>query len=171
MRQVLSMEETLKRLGGMEIGSLVENSFMTKKPMQPIANSKMILTEDDEVKQLEPATEPEANNKKDLPALVQEFFKNNKEHNDEALHKFAEENKVDTHDLETAIYKTLDGYINGAMFKHGQDDDKNFDPEQLAAGIKVEHEHSDNDDIAKFIAKAHLSEKKDYYQKLQAAGL
>jgi len=41
--------------------------------------------------------------------------------------------------------------------------DSEFDPEQLARGIEVEKEHTDNEDIAKAIAKAHLSEIPDYY--------
>lgn len=100
---------------------------------------------------------------KDLTSLVTEFFKANTDPNDDLLHAFAEENKVSPHDLETAIYKVLSGYITGKAFKHGQDPDEDFDAEQLAAGIKVEHEHTDNEDIAKAIAKSHLAEKKDYY--------
>ena len=45
--------------------------------------------------------------------------------------------------------------------------DSDFDPEQLEAGIKVEMEHTDNPDVAKQIAKGHLSEDKDYYRKLE----
>jgi len=45
--------------------------------------------------------------------------------------------------------------------------DSDFDPEQLAAGIKVEMEHTDDPDIAKEIAKDHLTEDPDYYRKLR----
>lgn len=171
MRQVLTMEETLRRMGAVEIGTLVENSFMVKKPMQPVVNSKTYLTEADEPKQLEPATEPEANNKKDLPELVQEFFKDNETPNDDLLHSFAEKNGVSPHDLETAIYKTLADYLSGKAFKHGQDPDDKFDAEQLAAGIKVEQEHTGNTLIAKAIAKSHLSENENYYKILAASKL
>jgi hypothetical protein len=41
-----------------------------------------------------------------------------------------------------------------------------YDPEQLAAGIKVESEHTPYKAIAKIIAKHHLSEDPLYYTKL-----
>lgn len=44
--------------------------------------------------------------------------------------------------------------------------DSKFDPKQLAKGVKVEHEHTNNKEIAKAIAKAHLSEDPKYYIKL-----
>lgn len=42
-----------------------------------------------------------------------------------------------------------------------------FDAEQLAAGIKVEMEHTADPAIAKAIAKAHLCELPDYYSRLE----
>lgn len=45
--------------------------------------------------------------------------------------------------------------------------DSDFDPKELAKGIKVEHEHTDYDIIAKLIAKDHLVELPDYYSRLE----
>jgi len=45
--------------------------------------------------------------------------------------------------------------------------DSDFDAEQLAAGVEVELEHSDDREVAKEIAKDHLTEDKDYYRKLK----
>ena len=42
---------------------------------------------------------------------------------------------------------------------------------QLEMGIKVEHEHTEDDDKARRIALDHLDEKPDYYTKLKKAGL
>ena len=42
---------------------------------------------------------------------------------------------------------------------------------QLEIGIKVEHEHTDDEDKARRIALDHLDEKPDYYTKLKKAGL
>lgn len=42
---------------------------------------------------------------------------------------------------------------------------------QLEMGIKVEHEHTDDEDKARRIALDHLDEKPDYYTKLKKAGL
>ena len=44
---------------------------------------------------------------------------------------------------------------------------KKFKPEQLAKGIKVELEHTDDIEIAKEIAKDHLTENPNYYDYLE----
>jgi hypothetical protein len=49
-------------------------------------------------------------------------------------------------------------------------DDK-FSAEALAKGIKHEMEHTENEEIAKEIAKDHLTESADYYDKLEAMKL
>lgn len=46
--------------------------------------------------------------------------------------------------------------------------ESDVDPEQLKRGIEVEHEHSDDDEIAKKIALDHLAEIPDYYTRLDA---
>jgi hypothetical protein len=45
--------------------------------------------------------------------------------------------------------------------------DSDFDPEQLAAGIKVEREHTKDPAIAREIARDHLTEDPAYYRKLK----
>ena len=51
--------------------------------------------------------------------------------------------------------------------KHGDVPDEKFDAEQLAMGVKVEmEEHTDDPELAKQIAKAHLAEIPDYYTRL-----
>lgn len=44
---------------------------------------------------------------------------------------------------------------------------KEYDKEQLAEGIKVEMEHTDDPEVAKTIASHHLDEDSDYYKKLK----
>lgn len=51
--------------------------------------------------------------------------------------------------------------------KHGNDPDEMFDPEQLARGVEVEMEHTDDPALAKQIAKGHLAEFKTYYIELE----
>jgi hypothetical protein len=48
-------------------------------------------------------------------------------------------------------------------FKGGDIPDNQFDKKQLAIGTEIETEHTDNRDIAKMIAKAHISEFPAYY--------
>lgn len=45
--------------------------------------------------------------------------------------------------------------------------DREFSPHTLAQGTQHEHEHTDNDQVAKEIAKDHLSEDPDYYEKVE----
>ena len=50
--------------------------------------------------------------------------------------------------------------------KHNDSKSSDFNKKQLAMGIKVEREHTDDDDIAEAIAKDHLAEIPDYYTRL-----
>lgn len=50
--------------------------------------------------------------------------------------------------------------------KHNNVPDNKFDEKQLKIGIGIEKEHTDNEEIAKSIAKDHLSEFKNYYTAL-----
>lgn len=50
--------------------------------------------------------------------------------------------------------------------KHGDDPDDMYDAQQLAMGIEVEKEHTDDPEMAKAIAKAHLYEIHNYYTRL-----
>jgi hypothetical protein len=50
--------------------------------------------------------------------------------------------------------------------KHGDLPDSLFDSKQLAAGVNVELEHTDDKSLAKQIAKSHLVESGDYYKYL-----
>ena len=47
--------------------------------------------------------------------------------------------------------------------KHNDVSDSEFDKNELSMGIEVELEHTDSQEIAKCIAKDHLSEFPDYY--------
>ena len=47
----------------------------------------------------------------------------------------------------------------------------NYDPKELALGTKIEHEHTQDDALARKIATDHLKEDPRYYTKLKAAGL
>lgn len=52
------------------------------------------------------------------------------------------------------------------LLKGAEVPDSEFDARQLAMGIQIEMEHTDNPDTAKAIAKAHLLEISDYYTRL-----
>jgi hypothetical protein len=61
---------------------------------------------------------------------------------------------------------TTDADSELTIGKHDDVPDSEFDAEELAKGIKVEMEHTDDLEIAKSIAKDHLSEAKNYYTRL-----
>lgn len=63
--------------------------------------------------------------------------------------------------------KTGDEEVPNIIGKHNDIPDDQFDPEQLQKGIEIEKEHTDSDEVAKAIAKDHLSEMPDYYTKLE----
>ena len=98
-------------------------------------------------------------------SAVLKFFKENPYPDDEAVHNFAEQIGADVHRVETTIYGLLTDFAKG-VGKHTETPDSKFDPKELAAGIKIEMEHTDNPAIAKSIAKDHLSEIPDYYTRL-----
>ena len=50
--------------------------------------------------------------------------------------------------------------------KHRNVPDEEYDADQLARGIEIEKEHTDDEKISKEIAKDHLSEIPDYYTRL-----
>lgn len=63
------------------------------------------------------------------------------------------------------IAKELGDKIPGGLADGRPDSD--FNDKQLQKGLKVEMEHTDDKEIAKEIAKDHLTEDKDYYIKLE----
>lgn len=50
--------------------------------------------------------------------------------------------------------------------KHGTEPDSKFDPAELARGVEIEKEHTNDPAVAKAITKAHLHEIKDYNTRL-----
>lgn len=107
---------------------------------------------------------------KEIDEKIFVFLKENKNPSDAQVHTFAEKENINVHDLEKAIYKLATMHVR---FKtEGLSAEKDFtekdaDPKQLKMGIKVEHEHIDDDDVAKKIALDHLAEIPDYYDRLE----
>lgn len=94
---------------------------------------------------------------------VRGFFKAHANPSDDQVHELAESLKVSPHSLEEYIY-TL---VGKTAQKHEHVPDENFDQKQLAMGIKVEKEHTDDPEEAKEVAKDHLVELPDYYTRLK----
>lgn len=58
-------------------------------------------------------------------------------------------------------------FFQEGLFPASRYEEEDFDPEQLAKGIEVEMEHTDNPEIAKKIALDHLVEHPYYYDYLE----
>lgn len=67
------------------------------------------------------------------------------------------------HIIENAAKKTAADLLPGGAADNKPD--SAFDPDELKKGKKHEHEHTNNDQVATEIAKDHLQEEPDYYQK------
>lgn len=92
------------------------------------------------------------------------------------VHKKADKMKENTHEFEETIYKMLGGFLSCGKHKGFKGE---YDPKQLAMGIKVEQEHFIGsslpqkiiDMMAEKIAKDHLAEHPDYYTVLASVHL
>jgi len=96
------------------------------------------------------------------------FFKENPSPPDKDVHALADQLGLDAHSFEEQIYKLLGKLVGQAPGKHIDSPDEDFDADELAMGIEVEKEHTDDEALAKEIAKDHLSEISDYYTRLKA---
>ncbi len=98
-----------------------------------------------------------------------DFLMSNPNPQDDAVHKFAESEGIDTHKLESVFYrlatKTAQLLRQGRMNEKGITE-ADVDAKELQMGIKIELEHSECTQIAKKIALDHLSELSDYYTRL-----
>jgi hypothetical protein len=99
-----------------------------------------------------------------IKKAVIDLFTYDKNINDEKVHKAAEAAKMDPHQFENVIYSIMSSFFGSGKFN--QNPNVIIDPVQLAAGIKVEMEHTDCPLIAERIAKDHLAEFGDYYSRL-----
>lgn len=109
---------------------------------------------------------------KQMPTnALKAFFKNNPAPQDAQVHELAEAYRVDPHVLEGQAYRMLGDKLKtaGDLIPGGKADDKPdsaFNAAQLAQGVKVEMEHTDNPRLAKEIARDHLEEFGNYYTAL-----
>ena len=102
---------------------------------------------------------------KDVSTELLDFLQKNIDPSDNEIHSLAEKLNVEPEDLEAMIYSlSTDFWANGRYNEKGKN--IQFDEKELAAGIKVEMEHTSNKIMAERIAKDHLTEIEDYYTRL-----
>jgi len=103
----------------------------------------------------------------DLRDKVMEFFKNNPNPKDKAIHDMADKLKLDPDELESEIYSILSSFLANGRFNESGMSESDIPEDELAAGIKVEMEHTICPKMAKRIAQDHLAEFDDYYTRLK----
>jgi len=113
----------------------------------------------------EPEPEEAPAEEDDLQTKLVAFFRDNESPTDEAVHAFAEQNGMEADAMEEEIYKLLHSFAT--LGRNAEKADDEFDAEELRMGIEVEKEHTDNEHIAKMIAKDHLVELPNYYTRLK----
>ena len=97
------------------------------------------------------------------------FLAENPSPSDDDFHEWAEKKGYDVHDAEAEAYKLaakLARFLVGGRSNEKKITEKNVNPKQLEMGIKVEYEHTPDEDVSKKIALDHLAEMDDYYTKL-----
>jgi hypothetical protein len=107
------------------------------------------------------------NQNEGIESKIFEFFKEYPNPEDSQIHDFALREGIEPSQLEAKIYQLISAFVSGGKSKGKTD----FNPDQLAKGIKVEVEHVDELNpfarlIAEKISRDHLSEMDDYYDKL-----
>jgi hypothetical protein len=99
----------------------------------------------------------------DIHTKIIQWFMKNPNPPDEKVHAFAGELGIDPDKLESHIYMILSDILSGGKSKDFKGE---YDPKELAMGVKVEKEHTGSSLICLKIAKDHLSEIPDYYSRL-----
>ena len=99
------------------------------------------------------------------------YFTTTENPNDDDIHALSDKLGVDTHEFEKQIYTLLSDIAHGKpnpfIGKHSDVPDDNFDPKELKMGIAIEQEHTPYPEMAKAIAKDHLTEIDSYYTLLK----
>ncbi len=98
----------------------------------------------------------------DIHRLIVQYFSKNPSPSLSDVRRFAEDHGMLFADFEEHVFMILGNLLKG-IGKHKHVPDSAFDPRELEMGEKVELEHTDNRELAKEIAKDHLSECTRYY--------
>ena len=101
---------------------------------------------------------------KSIKAEIIKLFKQDKPIADSDVHALADKLQISPDKMEEQIYNILRSFLSGGM-SQGKIEDVN--PDELAMGIKIESEHTDDPILQEKIARDHLAEDKNYYSKLK----
>lgn len=103
------------------------------------------------------------NESDDIEVKIINFFADNPNPKDNEIHKFSDDEGINTHKFEEIIYGIMGSFFGAGKSKGFTGE---YDPKELSMGIKIEMEHTTNPLISERIAKDHLSEFDKYYTAL-----
>ena len=111
----------------------------------------------------------------DLQSKLIDYLASNPNPDDDSVHDWAEKEGLDIHEVEAEMYKLATQmvlFLSGGKYVDSGEDISDDDP-QVIKGIEVEYEHLNkkmDPEIAKMIAariaKDHIIESKEYYDRL-----
>jgi hypothetical protein len=105
--------------------------------------------------------------KRDPKQVLEQFLKKNPNPEDAEIHKLAESLGIPPDEMEDIAYSMLSDMLS----EDKQEPEQDMDPKELKKGEKTEKEHTKEPEVAKKIAKDHLTEDPKYYTKLKKAKL
>ena len=110
----------------------------------------------------------EENPPEDVQEKIMDFLRVNPNPNDEAIHNLSDELGIETDKFESYVYNILGDVLGYGRALEKGITAKDVDAKQLAMGIKVEMEHTNNKVLASRISLDHLAEhnNSDYYTRL-----
>jgi hypothetical protein len=100
----------------------------------------------------------------EVDGAILKLFGQKKPLDDSQIHALADTLKLDPHQLENQIYEMLRSVVAGGKTKGAKE---KVDPKELASGIEVEAEHTENKALREKIARDHLAEDPLYYTHLK----
>ena len=106
----------------------------------------------------------ELRNDKSIKAEIIKLFKSGRDIKDSEVHALAERLQIPPDEMEQHIYAILRSFLSGGL---SQGKEVEVDSDELAMGIKVEAEHTDEPALQEKIARDHLTEDQKYYSKLK----
>jgi Protein of unknown function (DUF5661) len=176
IKQLVEMDPFMAPIGGIVCPPKTPIQSTTEQPdcvvpdrRERLLKSLMFRTaaeEEEEMGPEEPTGADMNEEPADVCADVVEFIKNFESPTEEDFEQAASQCGMPVEELKLTVFDLARSMLMG-IGKHGDVPDEEFDPEELQKGIEVEMEHVNNPMIAKLIAKDHLMEIPDYYNRLE----
>ena len=179
LKQLVEMDPFMAPIGGIVCPPKTPIQSTTEQPdcvvpdrRERLLKSLMNRTQAEEEEEMGPeepmGDEPDRYEESgDSCSEVVAFIKNFESPTEEDYEGAAEQCGMAVEELKLTVHDIARALLMG-VGKHDDVPDEEFDAEQLQKGIEVEMEHTNHPLVAKMIAKDHLMEIPDYYNRLDS---